>query len=302
MISKDEIIKLIEEAEETPTLDYKEELHLETDGDKAEFVKDVIALANSGELAHIIVGVEDGTGKPVGCKTAHTIEQLNQILRDKCDPPISVEYIEKNILSYKIGIIEFKGENPPYIVSVPDKFGGQLSSNPQKSFFIHRGTIFIRNYNINEGVRRADVDKIYGRKQYVALQVDVQLSNEVEVKSADKSQAVKVKLFLVNVGEVIATNTIVWMQFKNVKKIIKCEDPCRDMSAVNDDIPTVGIKPSAPIVRPIRHHCGSVTVEVEKGVQQIETEVIIGAQNMRTKEGPYSITIKKEGANRNRES
>ena len=292
MISKNEIIELIEKAEEGPTLDYKEDLHLETDGDKAEFVKDVISLANSGELAHIIVGVEDGTGKPVGLRTTHDTAQLNQILKDKCDPPISVEYIEKDIFKYKIGVIEFKGENPPYIVSVPDKFGGSLSSNPKKPFFIHRGTIFIRNYNMNEGARRADVDTIYGRKQYVSLQADLQLSNEIEVKSTDGTQTVKVTLFLENIGEIIATNTNVLMQFKNVRKIVECTQDCKDLSAVNNNIPIMGIYPGLPILRPIRHHCGSVTVEVEKDIQQIETKVIIGALNMRTKEGPYSIAIK----------
>ena len=130
MISENEIIELIKRAEEGPTLDYKEDLLLAKDGDKAEFVKDVIALANNGEIAHIITGVEDGTGRPVGLKTHHTVEQINQILKDKCDPPISVEYIEKNILGYDIGVIEVKGENPPYIVSVLDKFGGLLSSKP----------------------------------------------------------------------------------------------------------------------------------------------------------------------------
>ena len=116
MITEAEIMELINEAEESPTLDYKQDLPLQTSGDKAEFVKDVIALANSGEKAHILVGVEDGTGKPVGSKTRRTAEQMNQILKDKCDPPISVEYVERNILGYTIGVIEIKGENPPYVV------------------------------------------------------------------------------------------------------------------------------------------------------------------------------------------
>jgi predicted HTH transcriptional regulator len=98
MITEAEIIELIKKAEEGPSLDYKEDLPLQSDGDKAEFVKDVIALANSEEKAHIVIGVEDGTGKPVGFKTPHTVEQINQILKDKCDPPISVEYVEKTIL------------------------------------------------------------------------------------------------------------------------------------------------------------------------------------------------------------
>lgn len=295
MISKNEIIELIEKVEEGPTLDYKEDLLLETDGDKAEFVKDVIALSNSGELAHIIVGVEDGTGKPVGLRTTHDAEQLNQILKDKCDPPISVEYIEKSILGYKTGVIEFKGENPPYIVSVPDKFGGSLSSNPKKSFFIHRGTIFVRNYNMNEGARRADVDKIYEKIKYISLQADLQLSQEVSVKPLDNSTEVDIFFFLRNQGDVLATDTYLWIQFKNVKKIVRCKGGWKDISSINRNIPTVQLVYNVPVVRPIAMRCDGVVVEVDSDVEQIVARVTIGATNMRTKEGDYIIPLKQIG-------
>ena len=159
MINKRQVQKIIEKEDEGPTLDYKEYLTLQTDGDKAQFVKDVLSLANSGQTAHIIIGVEDGTRKPVGIKTIYKAEQLNDILKNKCGPPLTVEYSEKNIMGYNVGVIEFNGENPPYIVSVGDRFGGTLSSNPQKSFYICRGTVFVRNFNKNEGASRADLDK-----------------------------------------------------------------------------------------------------------------------------------------------
>lgn len=291
MISESEIIELIKKAEEDPMLDYKEDLPLETDGDKAELVKDIISLANSGEVAHIILGVEDKTGRLVGFKTHHTAEQINQILKDKCDPPISVEYTEKKILGYKIGVIEFKGENPPYIVSVTDKFGGPLSANTQKRFFIERGTVFVRNYNMNEGASRADLDKMY-KVKYVTLQADLQLSHEVAIKPHGNLLEVDITFFLRNVGEVIATDTLVWMQFKNVKEIVKCKGMWTDMSKVNEDVPTIGLRPDSPIVRPIRMHCGGVIVKVDTNVRQVETRVIIGASNMRTREGAYVIPLK----------
>jgi len=293
MISKDEIIKLIEAAEEGPTLDYKEDLPLAEDGDKAQFVKDVIALANGGDLAHIIVGVEDGTGKPVGLRTNHTVEQLNQILKDKCDPPVSIEYAEKPILGYQIGIIEIKCENPPYIVSVPDKFGGRLSTNPSKSAHIHRGTVYVRNYNINQGAKRADLDKIYDKIKYVSVKADVQISHEIlNIKTLDNLNEVDIEFFLHNIGEVIATDTLIWMQFNNVKEIVKCNGNWQNMSNVNENIPTVGLNSKIPLVRPIRTHCNGIKVRVEKNVKQIESRLIIGASNMITKEGSYFISLK----------
>jgi len=294
MISKNKIIELIEKAEEGPALDYKEDLILETDGDKAEFVKDVIALANSGELAHIIVGVEDGTGKPVGLKTNHNVEQLNQILKDKCDPPISVEYIEKNILGYTIGVIEFKGETPPYIVSVPDKFGGPLSFNPKKSFFIHRGTIFVRNYNMNEGARRADLDKMF-KVKYVTLQADLQLEHEVSIRKLDDTREVSITFSLSNLGEVIATDTYLLVQFKNISSLVKCDAPWRDISHLNKNIPTIETTFEDPIVQWVRSCCREVTVKVDSHIETIVAGIVLGATNMRTKEGTYLIPLKEKG-------
>jgi len=294
MITEAETIELIKKAEESPTLDYKQDLPLQTNGDKAEFVKDVIALANSGEKAHIIIGVEDGTGKPVGFKTLHTVEQINQILKDKCDPPISVEYVERTILGYRIGVIEIKGENPPYIVSVPDKFGGSLSANPQKRFSIQRGTVYIRNYNINEGAKRADLDTIYNKIKYVALQADIELSYEVTSKPSDDLTEAAIRFFLKNQGDVVATDVYVWMRFRNVKEIVQCEGNWHNISSINRNVPTIELQYTMPVIRPIRMHCSGVVVKVDSGVSEIEAKVVIGATNMRTKEGSYVIALKKK--------
>lgn len=291
MISENEIKQLIEKAEEGPTLDYKEDLPLETDGDKAQFVKDVISLANSGGIAHLLIGVEDGTGKPVGFKTPHKAEQLNQILRDKCDPPLRLEYREIKVMGYKIGVIEIAGENPPYIVAVPDRFGGPLSSGTQERFFIERGTVFVRNYNMNEGAKRADLDKMYQVK-YVTLQADLQLTHEVSVRPLDNSKEVDISFFLKNLGEVIATDTYVWLRFENIKEIVQCKGGWSDQSKINNNIPTVQLIYTAPVIRLIRMQCQGVVVKVDSDVEQIEARVIMGATNMRTKEGPYVIPLK----------
>jgi len=291
IITEAEITELIKKAEEGPSLDYKEDLLLQSDGDKAGFVKDVIALANSGEKAHIVIGVEDGTGRPVGFKTPRTAEQMNQILKDKCDPPISVEYVERNILGYRIGVIEIKGENPPYVVSVPDKFGGSLSANPQKQFYIERGTVFTRNYNINEGAKRADLDKIYNKIKYVALQADIELSHEVTSKPSDGLAEADIEFSLKNRGDVVATDIYVWMQFKNVKEIVRCTRAWKDISRFNNNIPTIELAPPLPLIKSIIYRCAGVTVKVGKAVRRIEARVVMGAINMRTKEGSYVIPL-----------
>ena len=294
MISKDKIIELIEEAKEGPTLDYKEDLLLAKDGDKAEFVKDVIALANSGELAHIIIGVEDVTGKPVGLKTTCTAERLNQILKDKCDPPIIVEYVEKKVLGYEVGVIEIKGEKPPYIVSVPDKYGGRFSTNPNKSFHIQRGTVYVRNYNMNQGAKRADLDKIFDRIKYVSLLADVQLNYEVSIKHTNGFKEVGITFTLKNYGDVVATDIYIWMQFEIVQEILHCDKDWENSSDVNQNKPTIQLLYALPVLHPLIMECYGATVKVSKNVKQIKARLIIGAVNMRTKDGDYLISLEKE--------
>lgn len=294
MISIDRTKQIIENEDEGPILDYKEDLLLETDGDKAQFVKDVLSLANSGQTAHIIIGVEDGTRKLVGIKTTRKAEQLNDILKVKCDPPLTVEYVEKTILGHTVGVIEISGENPPYIVAVPDKYGGHLSSDPKNPFFIDRGTVFVRKYNMNAGASRADLDKMFEVK-YVTLQADLKLSYEVSVKPLDDSKEADIKFFLENLGEVLATDTFLLIQSRDIRQIVRCRGDWKDISSANENIPTIRVLVPSPLLRPIRQDCEGVVVKVDPDLDEIEARVILGATNMRTRDGPYIISLKKKG-------
>lgn len=289
MISVSKIRQLIEKEDEGPTLDYKEDLGLETDGDKAQFIKDVLSLANSGQTAHIIIGVENGTRKLVGIKATHKAEQLNDILKGRCDPPLTVEYAEKTILGHKVGVGEFFGETPPYIVAVADQFGGSLSSNPQKSFYICRGTVFVRNFNKNEGASRADLDKMYKLK-YVTLQADLQLSHDVTVKRVEDSKEADIYFHIENLGEIIASSAIVWIRFNNILEIVDCSGRWRNISKENNNIPTIQFVAPDPII--LRAGCLGAKVRVDKKVDNIEMDTVIGATNMRTKQGSYLISLK----------
>jgi hypothetical protein len=290
MISLPKIRQIIEKEGEGPTLDYKEDLPLETDGDKAQFVKDAISLANSGQKAYIITGVEDGTWKLVGIKTHHKAEQLNQILKDKSDPPLRVEYVEKKIMGHTVGVIEINGDNPPYIVSVPDRFGGPLSSDPTKQFWIERGTIFVRNYNMNEGARRADLERIY-KVKYITLESDLRISHDVSAKPIDDLTQAEIKFTLINYGNVLATQPYIFIQFRNVKEIVKCGPLWANVSYLNNNIPTIRFSGTIPVCPTIHSAIGGATVSVSKGVNQIEADITLGASNMRFKEGRYTVPL-----------
>lgn len=289
MINHAELIQLIEKAQEGPAVDFKEDLRLESDGDKAEFVKDVLALANSGAIAHIITGIQDGTWKPIGIKISHTAEKLNQILKDKCDPPLRVEYAEIDILHHRIGVVEIKGDNPPYIVAVADRYGGSPSTNPQKQFFIERGTVFIRNFNINEGARRTDLDKMYAGK-YATPQADLKVTHEIKKRPAGELIEVEIDFCLVNQGDAPATDPYIWFQFKNIQQLVQCTGEWMDVSRFNNGIPTINVFLSHPIYWMRIHYNGAI-VRVDKSTKQIEGIIIIQAGNMRRSVDEYVISL-----------
>ena len=246
-----------------------------------------MSLANSTEVSHIIIGVEDITRKPIGLKNSHTTTQLNDILKNRCDPPISLEYAEKDIISYKIGVIEIKGENPPYLISVSDKFGGKRTCG--KTCHIQRGTIYIRNQDKNEGACREHIEKMYENKvKYVFMQADLQLTHEVSITHLKDYKEVKIDYFLKNVGEVIAANSGIAVSFRNIKKILKCFPPWEDVSDINE-LPSIALNSLVPVWSNLI--CEGVIVQVEKDLKQIKTYVALLSSNMRTKILDYDITL-----------
>lgn len=280
MINKTQITELIEEGKEGPTNDFKEDLPLGSEVDKAKFVKDVVALANSSQIAHIIIGVEDGTWRPIGINTSHTSEKLNQILKDKCDPPISVEYAIEEILHHRIGVIEIRGDNPPYVVAVPDRYGG----------LIERGTVFVRNFNINQGCSRADLDRIYAAK-YATPQADLILQQEVKTVDSGDFMDATIKFMLHNVGEAPAIYPSINITFKNIEKILNCGGGWEDVSAINKGIPMISRLIQQPIYCDIIMHYSEFTIRVVKDTKQIETVVDIQAVGMSRKKGDHTINL-----------
>lgn len=290
MININRTKQIIETEDEGPTLDYKEDLLLETDGDKAKFVKDVVSLANSGQTAHIIIGIQDGTRKLMGIKTSHSAEKLNEILKDKCDPPLHLGYAERKIMGHTIGVIEIAGDNPPYIVAVRDRYGGHLSSDAQKPFHIERGTVFVRNYNMNDGAKRADLDKMY-KVKYATLETDVQVSHKLSMKPSGDSIEADISFLLTNVGDVLATQPYVWVQFKDVKELVRCTGKWVDISKLNDNILTIRYLGEVPLYPKLMFISNGAVIKVAKDTKQIEAYMRMGAGNIRVKEGAYIIPL-----------
>ncbi len=279
MITQDELRELVELKREGPTLDYKRDLNLETVKDRAEFIKDVLALANSGRTAYIVTGIKDRTWERIGISKSYSQVQLNQILQDRTDPPIRLEYAEIELNGLTYGIVKIFGEDSPYLVMVKDKFGG-----------IQKGTVFIRNVDMNEGARRSDLDLMY------ATPADLRLVHEVTQKELEDSKEVEVKIYLTNRGRREAEHPYLRMRFLDIEKLVSCSGSIIDISSYNQGNPIIRVLLDHPIYPNIRWECGKATVKVKKDTKQIPTSVAIWAGKMH-KEGIYPIDLPSEEQN-----
>lgn len=102
---------------EGPKLDYKEMLDLETESDKKELVKDVIAIANSqGGRGHLIIGVKDKTKDIVGIDSNNINEErIQQIIGSRCDPPVNIRVEFFNIEEKTVSVITiFRSRKKPH--------------------------------------------------------------------------------------------------------------------------------------------------------------------------------------------
>jgi hypothetical protein len=148
--------------QESHNIDAKRELILRERGDKAEFIKDIVAMANNGEPSFIIIGLEDGSFAPVGSLTQrYTKNDINQIISDKIDPPVVVDYREINIDGNEYAFIEINGTNPPYIVARDIVHGLQ----DRKRGRVYKGTIYVRHADRTEGISRAELEEMLKKRK-----------------------------------------------------------------------------------------------------------------------------------------
>lgn len=126
---------------EGPKLDFKARLRLETESEKKEFTKDVIAIANSkGGRGYIIFGVEDRTKKILGVDpNDFDEEKIQQIICHRVNPPISIAV---DILDYK--------DKKIAILSI-------FRSFQQPHQMLQTGAFYIRRGSTTDTARREEI-------------------------------------------------------------------------------------------------------------------------------------------------
>ncbi len=208
------IIKRLQAAgQEWRTVDAKADLILDEIGDKAEFIKDIVAMANNGEPSYIIIGLHDKTFKSVG-KLVHHYDKntLNQILAGKVDPPVTVGYREFELNGDEYAVVEVKGNDRPYIVA-QDLIHGPTD---RKRSRIHKGTIYIRHEDRTTGISRTELDRFSEAKQPF-----IEASLELEAKRRVPKESLPILLYVQNKSQLMAHNIEMLLLFSDCH-LVRC--------------------------------------------------------------------------------
>jgi predicted HTH transcriptional regulator len=166
-LDNQKLYTLIQKAESTK-LDFKAILSLKTESEKKELAKDVAAMANSkGGRGYIIFGIEDGTKNILGIEgKRYTEEQIQQIISQRCDPPVSVK-LEIIILNEKqIAVLTiYKSSQKPHQIR-------------------QTGVFYIRRGSTTDIARREEIANML--QESGMLQHERIVLNRVELKALDE--------------------------------------------------------------------------------------------------------------------
>lgn len=145
---------------EWATLDCKEDLSLDQDGDKASFIRDVAALANNVTESYLVIGIRNKTWEEIGLiigspllNSDQTQSRMNQILEKRLDPQISIRYQVVELHDKSYGVVSVNGKDAPYIVAIDDvQYGGNRTKG--SAIYINRGVVYARQGDTTIAVNR----------------------------------------------------------------------------------------------------------------------------------------------------
>ncbi|HWR61526.1 MAG TPA: RNA-binding domain-containing protein, partial [Clostridia bacterium] len=167
-LDSQKLYTLLQKSESTK-LDFKAVLSLKTESEKKELAKDVAAMANSkGGRGYIIFGIEDGTKSILGIEgKRYTEEQIQQIISQRCDPPVSV----------KLELINLNGKQVAVLT---------IYKSSQKPHQIRQtGVFYVRRGSTTDIARREEIANML--QESGMLQPEGIVLNRVELKALDES-------------------------------------------------------------------------------------------------------------------
>ncbi len=183
-IREQKLISLIDKQKESEFVDFKQGFyHKEATQD---LVKDVISFANaqSNDEKYIIFGVADNYELfDIAYEKIRDISELNQVLKEYCEPFINVEfyrftYKEKKLLA----LIIANNVDRPYLIKKDyHKNGGAI---------LRAGDIYIRHGATNFKANRDDLDLIYANREKILLTVKDNSIQFINLRHGHKKEQV----------------------------------------------------------------------------------------------------------------
>lgn len=162
----DKLLLSLIDQDENESLDFKRKLELTEASGKAEFIKDIIALANSSRRSgYLIIGVEDN--KEISGIDGLDEEQVQQIAYTYITPPVKLlctkQLLPSQSSQYIIGVIEIIPAKKPH------KVARSIEKLNQNDVFVRRGSI----------ITKASPEEIIDMHQAI-LPVELEIANLIE--------------------------------------------------------------------------------------------------------------------------
>lgn len=152
-----QLIRQLVEEWETTSVEFKRELNLKSNIEKAKFVSRIMGLATtrSSGQKFFVVGFDDDTHEFIrSVDPKITQEQLEQILHAYCQPPIAIKYARVPYMDGEVGLVEvFRNpEHVPY--KVTKNLGGSNG--------IKVGDVYVRHGSRTEPPRDVELQDLIG--------------------------------------------------------------------------------------------------------------------------------------------
>lgn len=133
------VISLIAEGE-SQNLDFKRELDLGSSRNKAEFIKDVISLANSADHSgYLLIGIDDDKSI-IGIAELNE-ERIQQVAYAYISPPVSLQCFlvpVSAVAPLSVGVIQVKAQSKPH------KVARSVDNLSKDDVFVRRGSVVMK--------------------------------------------------------------------------------------------------------------------------------------------------------------
>lgn len=171
-MSLDALRYLVSCRTETEWLDYKEELHLNSDAAAAGFARDVLGMKNVGG-GYVVVGVQDKTWRPIGIHAPlpYDSKLLRDAVRKCCGLDLEVDIVHHNAFgdvgTGRFALILVRGSSRRKKRRAPSVVSKDF--HPKESFGFRRGDIYIRRGDSTVRIQsQAELEDVLERLEAVA--------------------------------------------------------------------------------------------------------------------------------------